>query len=64
MNPIGPPLRLVVIILGAVLVLSVAGVIALAITSVPVPDVLQNIAVGTLTGLVGLLVQTNRKEDQ
>lgn len=59
-----PPIRLVVLILGAVLLLSVAGVIALAITSVPVPDVLQNIAVGTLTGLVGLLVQTRQENDQ
>lgn len=59
-----PPIRLVVIILGAVLVLSVVGVIALAINKIPVPDVLQNIAVGTLTGLVGLLVQTRQDADQ
>lgn len=57
-----PPLRLVVAILGVVLVVSVAGVIGLAVTGIAVPDVLQNIAVGTLTGLVGLLVQT--REDQ
>ncbi len=50
------PLRLVaagVIVLALVAVL---GIIALAWRGQPIPDVLQNVAVGSLTGLVGLLV--------
>jgi hypothetical protein len=51
------PLRLVVGILGLVLVLCVLGIVYMASTGDrPIPDVLQNIAVGSLTGLVGLLV--------
>lgn len=49
-------LKMVVAFVGAVLVLSVVGVVLLALQGVPIPDVLQNIAVGSLTGLVGLLV--------
>lgn len=50
-------LRYVVYIVGAVLLLSVAIIGAIAgLTDRPIPDVLQNIAVGSLTGLVGLLV--------
>lgn len=44
--------------LGAVLILCVAGIIGITIgTDDAIPDVLQNIAVGSLTGLVGLLTQ-------
>lgn len=43
--------------IGAVLILSVLGIITLASLDKSIPDVLQNIAVGSLTGLVGLLVQ-------
>jgi hypothetical protein len=56
-------IRLVIVILGAVLLTSVAGIIALSATNHPTPDVLQNIAVGSLTGLVGVLVPT-RTNDQ
>lgn len=52
------PTRLVVCILGLVLVLCVAAIGLLALQGLPAPDVLQNIAVGSLTGLVGLLVPT------
>lgn len=40
-------------------ILSVCGVIALAIVQHPIPDLLQNVAIGSLTGLVGLLVPTS-----
>lgn len=60
----GPDLSQVIWLVGAVLVLSVAGIIALASglgQGRPIPDVLQNIAVGSLTALVGLLVPTRRE---
>lgn len=50
--------RLVIIGLVAVLLLCVVAIAGLALQAKPIPDVLQNIAVGTLTGLVGLLVPT------
>lgn len=50
--------RLVTILVGLALLLSTGGVIALAFQGIPIPDVLQNIAVGSLTGLVGLLAPT------
>lgn len=40
------------------LVLAIVGIVALALQGLPIPDVLQNIAVGSLTGLVGLLAPT------
>lgn len=42
--------------IGLSLILSVLGIIGLAVTEHPIPDVLQNLAVGSLTGLAGLLV--------
>ena len=57
-----PPLKLVVAVIGAVLVVAVLGIIALAATGKSTPDVLQNVAVGALTGLVGLLVPANKEE--
>jgi hypothetical protein len=50
------PARLVIAILGLVLLTAVDGIIWLTAQGHPVPDVLQNVAVGSLTGLVGLLV--------
>lgn len=50
------PFRLVVGFVGLTLLVATGGIIALAATGHPAPDVLQNIAVGALTGLVGLLV--------
>ncbi len=47
---------LVVVAVALALLVSIAGIIALAATGHPIPDVLQNVAVGSLTGLVGLLV--------
>ena len=48
-------MRYVIGAVAAVLLLAVLGIILLASISHPIPDVLQNIAVGALTGLVGLL---------
>jgi len=52
--------RLAVSLVGAALLLSVLGIVYLASTAQNVPDVLQNVAVGSLTGLVGLLVPAPR----
>lgn len=54
--------RLVVLVVGAALLCSVIGIVVLAVTSHTTPDVLQNIAVGSLTGLVGLLVPAKEKK--
>lgn len=48
--------RLVILAVALVLIIAVVGIIVLATNGQPIPDVLQNIAVGSLTGLVGLLV--------
>jgi hypothetical protein len=50
------PLRIVTSILGLVLVIAVVGIIYLATTDHTIPDVLQNIAVGSMTALGALLV--------
>jgi len=47
--------RLVVALVGGTLVLCVAGIIALTGFERTVPDILENVTVGALTGLVGLL---------
>ncbi len=53
-------LSAVVYIVGASLLLCVVGIVVLAATTVgPIPDVLQNIAIGSLAGLIGLLVPTS-----
>lgn len=56
-------LLLAVLVIGAALLACIAGIVALAATGHPVPDVLQNIAVGSLTGLVGLLVPSQGPGD-
>lgn len=48
--------KYVVAALAGVLVLSVAGIVLLAYVERPIPDVLQNLAVGSLTALAGVLV--------
>lgn len=48
--------RYVVAALAAVLLVSVVGIIVLAFNGQAIPDVLQNIAVGSLTALAGVLV--------
>lgn len=54
--------RLVVALVGGLALVALVGIIALAWTGSPVPDVLQNIAIGALTGLVGLLVPADRAQ--
>ena len=53
-------LLLVIAFVGTCLLGAVLGVVVLALNGQTIPDVLQNIAVGALTGLVGLLVNTNK----
>lgn len=55
--------RMVISFVGAVLVLSLAGIVLLAQQGAAIPDVLQNVAVGSLTGLVGLLAPSNTTKD-
>lgn len=50
------PIRLVIALVGATLLCSLLGIVALAMQGHPIPDVLQNLAVGSLAGLIGLLV--------
>lgn len=47
--------RLVVALVGGTLVLCVAGIVGLVAFDKTVPDILENVTVGALTGLVGLL---------
>lgn len=58
--------RLVVLAVATALVLSIVGIVVLALQAQTIPDVLQNVAVGALTGLVGLLVPTRaeRRADE
>lgn len=57
--------KIVIYFVGAVLVLSVGGIIALSSGlggGRPIPDILQNIASGALAGLIGLLVPSKKDE--
>lgn len=45
-------------LLGALALLSCAGVIALAMLEHPIPDVLQNLAVGSMTAVGALLARS------
>lgn len=54
------PTRLVILFVGLTLLGSLAGIVVLALNAQPIPDVLQNVAVGAMTGLVGLLVPAGR----
>lgn len=56
-------LKFVIGILGAVLLAAVVGIIMLASQEKAIPDVLQNIGVGALTGLVGVLVPSRSAGD-
>lgn len=50
------PTKLVVLIVGTALLAGLAGIIVLAAQDRTVPDVLQNVTIGSLTLLGGLLV--------
>lgn len=54
------PIRLVIAFVGCTLLAALVGIVILAGQGHTVPDVLQNVAVGALTGLVGLLVPAGR----
>jgi hypothetical protein len=47
----------VIVLLGCALLGSIAAITFLAAQSATVPDVLQNLAVGSLTGLAGVLAR-------
>ncbi len=49
---------MVIVFLGVALLTCIGGIIGLTATDHPVPDVLQNLGVGVLGGLVGMLVRT------
>jgi hypothetical protein len=55
-----PAVKLVAIILGAALILSLVAITYLAATEHTAPDVLQNVAVGSLAALSALLVGNRR----
>jgi hypothetical protein len=46
----------VINLVGLIAVLALAGIVTLAVLGRPMPDVLQNLAVASLTGLTALLV--------
>jgi hypothetical protein len=52
----------VVYLLGAVLILSVVGVVVLTLADKPVDDILKQVIVGCITGLAGLLARTPTDE--
>lgn len=55
--------RVAILFVGVTLLVCVVGIIALAMGSGPgrpIPDILQNIASGSLAGLIGLLVNPNK----
>lgn len=58
--------RYAILFVGATLILSVLGIILLSFgagdgAGRPIPDILQNIASGSLAGLIGLLVNPERR---
>lgn len=55
-------MRLVIILLGTTLLVSVLAIAWLAHERAPIPDVLQNVAVGSLTGLAGVLARKDSPE--
>lgn len=50
------------VVLGAGFLMSIAGVTALAILELPIPDVLQNLAVGSM-GMIGALLVRGGGDD-
>lgn len=54
------PIRLVIGFVGITLVGGLVGIIVLANKGQPAPDVLQNVTIGALTLLGGLLVPSGR----
>lgn len=56
------PLRVVLLIVGAALLLSVAGVIVLQYQGKPTPDVLEQVITASIVGLLALLVPTRSND--
>lgn len=52
------PVRLVILVVGAALLLCLVLIGLLVLQEKPVPDVLPTVAVASLTGLLGLLTNT------
>lgn len=50
-------ITLVIALVGMTLIIDIVGISVLAVTHNPIPDILKNVAIGALTGLVGLLVK-------
>lgn len=59
-TPTDALMKYVILVLGAGFILAVLGIVALAWVQRPVPDVLQNIAVGAL-GVLGALLAGRRQ---
>lgn len=57
------PVKYILTAVSTVLILSVAGIVVLATQDKSIPDVLQNLATGALTGLLGLLVHPGSQEE-
>lgn len=55
-------MRLVICLLGTTLLTSVVAIAWLSYVRAPIPDVLQNVAVGSLTGLAGVLARKDAPE--
>lgn len=56
--------RVAILFVGSTLLLCVVGIIVLAMgggSGRPIPDILQNIASGSLAGLIGLLVNPHKE---
>lgn len=56
--------RLVIIILGATILISIGGIIGLTVVDREIPGVLENLAVAALAGIVGLLARSPGAEEQ
>lgn len=52
-------LRTALLLLGAGFLLAVIGIVVLAVTEHPIPDVLQNVAVGAMTAVGALLTRVD-----
>lgn len=55
-------MRMVIGLLGAALLLCISLIGLLAVTGHQIPDVLQNVTVGALTGLAGVLARKDTPE--
>ena len=54
----------VVVTLGFLAVTSLVGIVMLAVLEKPVPDVLQNVGIGSMSAVAALLAKTSTSETQ